>query len=99
MICILCYSNRPKAKRTPMGFPEETPVCTGCAIDMDKTLGFMALNGHGVMLNVQGVLHVVDIETGESWGTQWATVAEAGEAIAKFVTTAERPPQPPPKEK
>lgn len=81
MICTVCYSNRPVAKRIPMGFPPETKICTGCAIDFDKTLGYLALNGHGLMLSLDGQLHLVDIESGQAWPTSLRTLTELGDAL------------------
>jgi len=83
MICTVCYGNRPQAKRIPIGMKPETPICTGCAIDIDKVLGYMALNGHGFMFNMDGTLHIVDLMTGESWTTIFKSVAAAGVAMAE----------------
>jgi len=96
MICTVCYSNRPIAKRIPMGFPIDTKICTGCAIDFDKTLGYLALNGHGLMLSLDGQLHLVDIESGEAWPTSMATVGELGVAISKMSEAEAKEPMTPP---
>ncbi len=100
MICTVCYSNRPQAKRIPTGFPAEMGICTGCAIDMDKTLGYMALQGHGFCISLEGKLHLVDLMTGEAWPTGFATMGELAEAIEKegvliLHKDAEAPPNPP----
>lgn len=96
MICVVCYSNRPQAKRIPTGFPAGMGICTGCAIDMDKSLGFMALQGHGFMLNLEGKLHLIDLMTGEAWPTDFGTVAEIGQIMehAKKYEGGTAPPTP-----
>jgi len=81
MICTVCYGNRPQAKRIPVGFPAEVAICTGCAIDMDKTLGYMALQGHGFCLRQDGRLVMVDLMTGESWPTSYETMSDLSMAI------------------
>ncbi len=99
MICTVCYSNRPQAKRIPTGFPAEMGICTGCAIDMDKTLGYMALQGHGFCISLAGVLHLVDLFSGEVWPTTFPTMRELAEALEKTGDVphedAAAPPNPP----
>lgn len=85
MICTLCYGNRPQAKRIPTGFPTEMGICTGCAIEMDKTLGYMALQGHGLLLNLEGTLHVINLETGQAWPTSYGTMHEFGDMLENAV--------------
>jgi len=94
MICTVCYGNRPQAKRMPIGLPAETAICTGCAIDIDKTLGYFALRGHGFMFNMSGQLHMIDLLTGESWPTDFATMQEAGLWITKELKGRDAPPTP-----
>lgn len=56
--CARCFQLRRAAKRLPEGFPADVQICGGCAMDIDRALGFVLAQGFSL----------VRVDTGEMIG-------------------------------
>lgn len=78
--CSLCFQLREPSKRDPL---PGVAVCGRCAMDLERVLGFLAAQGHGIALDLFGTTRVLDLNTGE--------VIDA----APLLQHAAAPPKPP----
>lgn len=78
--CSLCYRERGN-QMAPI-VPGSPPICKGCTMDVDRTLGFLSMHGYGLQRSFEDELHLIDLTTGEVTRTTMASIREAGIGIA-----------------
>lgn len=60
--CSLCFQLREPAKRDVL---PGVAICGRCAMDVERILGYLAANGHGLALDMFVEAKILDLNTGE----------------------------------
>ena len=82
MRCTSCFRERQAAKSMPAGLPADTKICGGCAMDIDRALGYLSMaSGMGVTISMEGQMVLMDLVTGEFWRTAYPSLKALGEAV------------------
>lgn len=78
--CSMCYRERGN-QMSPI-VPGSPPICKGCTMDVDRTLGFLSMHGYGLSHDLeQGELHLINLNTGEVHRTTWDSIGQAGQGL------------------